>query len=54
MMRPASQGALAFPDFHKYYLATQLVTAMWWLNPDKTNSVLLEAAMVQSLEALKC
>lgn len=53
-MRPTSQWELAFPDFHKYFLAAQLFTALWWLDPDVTNSaVLLEAAVVQSLKALK-
>lgn len=53
-MRPNSQGSLAFLNFNKYLLATQLVTAAWWLNPDPTNpSTLVEAAVVNSFEAPK-
>lgn len=52
--RPSSQGGLAFPDCFKYFLATQLVTAAWWLNLDLTNpSTLLEAAVVNFLVVLK-
>lgn len=54
LMRPCNQGGLVFPVFYKYFLATQLVTVMWWLNPDLYNtSILLEAVVVNFLEALK-
>lgn len=54
LTRPVDSGGLALPDCHKYFLATQLVTTHWWLQPDLTNSaVVLEAAIVGSLEALK-
>lgn len=54
LTRPVESGGLALPDCHKYFLATQLVTTHWWLQPDLNNSVtVLEAAMVGSLEALK-
>lgn len=53
-MRLASQGGLAFPYFYKYFLSTQLVTTAWWLSPDTSNSAtLVEATVVNSLEALK-
>lgn len=54
LVRPTSQGGLACPDFHKYYLASQLVTTAWWLNPDTSNfATQVEAAVLESLEALK-
>lgn len=53
-MRPCNQGSLAFPDLYKYFLATQLVAAAWWLCPDLSNpSTQLEASVVESTEALK-
>lgn len=43
------RGGLALPDY-KYFLAAQLVTAHWWLQPDLTNpAIMLEAAIVKSL-----
>lgn len=49
-MRPRTQGGMAFPDF----LAAQLVTAAWWLHPDRTNlSTVLVATVVGSLEILQ-
>lgn len=54
LMHRCDQGGLAFPDLHKYFLDTQLVTAVWWLSTDLTNSsTQLEAAVVGSIEALK-
>lgn len=54
LTRPTSQGGLAISDFYKYFIVTQLVTAHWWLEPNLSNpSVMLEAAMLNSLEALK-
>lgn len=54
LIRPTSQGGLACPDLHKYYLAAQLVTAAWWFNPDISNpATQIEAAVLGSLEALK-
>lgn len=54
LMRPRTQGGMAFPDCYKYYLATQLVTAAWWLDPDGTNSSTVLGVVVEgSLEALK-
>lgn len=54
LMRPTTQGGMAFPDCYKYFLATQLVTVAWWLHPDKTNSsTALEATIVGSFEALQ-
>lgn len=53
LMRPITQWGLAFPDCHKYFIAAQLVTATWWLNPDLFNSsTVLEAAVVKCLEVL--
>lgn len=53
---PIFYGAFTLQDkhfLHKYFLATQLVTAAWWLSPDCTNSsTMLEAAFVRTLEAL--
>lgn len=43
-------GGMALPDSHKYFLATQLVTAIWWLSHSST---MLEATIVGSLEALQ-
>lgn len=35
-------------------MATQLVTAVWWLNPDRLSpSTMLEATIVHSIEALQ-
>lgn len=54
LMRPLSQGGMAFPDCYKYFLATQLVTVVWWLNPDKTNvASALEATVAGSWESLQ-
>lgn len=54
LTRRIDRGGLAMPDCFKYLLASQLVTAHWWLQPDLTNSaVVLEAAIVKSLEALQ-
>lgn len=54
LTRPVERRGLALPDCYKYFLATQQVTAHWWLQPDLTNSaVVLEAAIVNSLEALQ-
>lgn len=53
-MRPLSRGGMAFPDCYKYFLATQLVTVAWWLNPDKTNvASALEATVAGSWESLR-
>lgn len=47
LIRPCDQGSLAFSDLYKYFLATQLVTAAWWLSPDLSNSsTWLEAVVV--------
>lgn len=53
-MRPTSQGGLACPDLFQFFLATQLVTAACWLNPDITNPTsLVKVAVLKWLEALK-
>lgn len=53
LMRPCTQGGLAFPDCHKHLLAAQLVTVALWLNTDLFNSSeILEAAVIGSLEVL--
>lgn len=54
LMRPTSQGGMAFPDCYKYFLASQLVMVVWWLVPDKTNAAsALEATVVGSWETLQ-
>lgn len=54
LMMPTTQGGMAFPDCHNYFLAAQLVTVVWWLHPDRTNaSTVLEATVVGSLEDLQ-
>lgn len=48
------QGGMVFLDCYKYFLAAQLVTVAWLLNPNRFNSsTTLEATVVGSLEALK-
>lgn len=50
LMHPTSRGGLTLPDFHKYFLASQLVMAQWWLYVDMSNAFMfLEAAVVHSL-----
>lgn len=54
LMRPYSHCSLAFPDCHKYFLSTQLMTVAWWISPDLfSSSTTLEAAVTGSLEVLK-
>lgn len=44
---------MAFPDCHKYFIAAQLITVVWWLVPDASNpAAVLEAAVARSMEAL--
>lgn len=52
--RPCTQGGLACPDFHTYYLAAMLTHAHNWLvSEDTSASVVLEAAHLGSYEALR-
>lgn len=54
LTRLTIQGGLGMPDFYKYFIATHLVTAHWWLVPNLSNSSrMLEAAILNSLEALQ-
>lgn len=51
-MSPVSQGELAFPDCQKYFIAAQLVAAVWWLFLDVSNpAAILELAVIRSMEA---
>lgn len=53
LMWHTSQGGLALPDCYKYFIAAQLVTAVWWLKPDLSNpATILEATVLRSVEAL--
>uniref|UniRef100_A0A803J4Y6 Reverse transcriptase domain-containing protein n=1 Tax=Xenopus tropicalis TaxID=8364 RepID=A0A803J4Y6_XENTR len=51
---PTSQGGLAAPNLHLYYLAAQLTVARNWTVPTLTNAAtILEAQVMGSLEELK-
>lgn len=44
----------SLPDLYKTFLATQLITTVWWLSPDLYNSSTWpELTVVGSIEALK-
>lgn len=54
LQEPWGQGGLALPDWHKYYLAGQMVFARRWLMADAGDSAtVLEAAHMGSYEGLR-
>lgn len=54
LQEPGNQGGLALLDWHKYYLAGQMVFARrWLLSDDGDAATVLEAAHLGSYEGLR-